>query len=184
MRARVRADLEAGGGELPELRPGHRGLLRAELLGGKDRVAPDEPGRHERDRTKAVLGENWRRLAEHGRVAVVERDQARALGRRLASARPGDDLGRRRRLPARRGEAPDELPESRRRHGDRRPVLVDCVESQERGAIVGQARIVPRMRPLKFCMITTFYPPQNFGGDGIFIHRLTNELAKAGHGST
>jgi glycosyltransferase involved in cell wall biosynthesis len=37
------------------------------------------------------------------------------------------------------------------------------------------------MRPLKFCMITTFYPPQNFGGDGIFIHRLTNELAKAGH---
>jgi glycosyltransferase involved in cell wall biosynthesis len=41
--------------------------------------------------------------------------------------------------------------------------------------------IVPRMRPLKFCMITTFYPPQNFGGDGIFIYRLTNELAKAGH---
>ena len=37
------------------------------------------------------------------------------------------------------------------------------------------------MRPLKFCMITTFYPPQNFGGDGIFIHRLSNELAKAGH---
>lgn len=37
------------------------------------------------------------------------------------------------------------------------------------------------MRPLKFCMITTFYPPQNFGGDGIFIHRLANELAKAGH---
>ncbi len=37
------------------------------------------------------------------------------------------------------------------------------------------------MRPLRFCMITTFYPPQNFGGDGIFIHRLNNELAKAGH---
>jgi glycosyltransferase involved in cell wall biosynthesis len=30
-------------------------------------------------------------------------------------------------------------------------------------------------------MITTFYPPQNFGGDGIFIHRLSNELARAGH---
>jgi glycosyltransferase involved in cell wall biosynthesis len=30
-------------------------------------------------------------------------------------------------------------------------------------------------------MITTFYPPQNFGGDGIFIHRLANDLAKAGH---
>src|SRR5262245_51056744 len=37
------------------------------------------------------------------------------------------------------------------------------------------------MRPLKFCMITTFFPPQNFGGDGIFIHRLSNDLAKAGH---
>jgi glycosyltransferase involved in cell wall biosynthesis len=30
-------------------------------------------------------------------------------------------------------------------------------------------------------MITTFYPPYNFGGDGIFIYRLTNELAKRGH---
>ena len=30
-------------------------------------------------------------------------------------------------------------------------------------------------------MITTFYPPYNFGGDGIFVHRLSNELAKRGH---
>lgn len=30
-------------------------------------------------------------------------------------------------------------------------------------------------------MITTFYPPYNFGGDGIFIYRLSNELAKRGH---
>ncbi|HYC78511.1 MAG TPA: glycosyltransferase family 4 protein [Planctomycetota bacterium] len=37
------------------------------------------------------------------------------------------------------------------------------------------------MRPLRFCMLTTFYPPQNFGGDGIFIHRLVNELGKLGH---
>lgn len=36
-------------------------------------------------------------------------------------------------------------------------------------------------RPLRFCMITTFYPPYNFGGDGIFVHRLSNELAKRGH---
>lgn len=36
-------------------------------------------------------------------------------------------------------------------------------------------------RPLRFCMITTFYPPYNFGGDGIFIHRLSNELARKGH---
>lgn len=30
-------------------------------------------------------------------------------------------------------------------------------------------------------MITTFYPPYNFGGDGMFIYRLTNELARRGH---
>jgi len=30
-------------------------------------------------------------------------------------------------------------------------------------------------------MITTFYPPFNFGGDGIFVHRLANELAARGH---
>ena len=36
-------------------------------------------------------------------------------------------------------------------------------------------------RPLRFCMISTFYPPYNFGGDGIFIHRLSNELARRGH---
>ena len=34
---------------------------------------------------------------------------------------------------------------------------------------------------MKFCMITTFYPPYNFGGDGIFIYRLSNELARRGH---
>jgi glycosyltransferase involved in cell wall biosynthesis len=36
-------------------------------------------------------------------------------------------------------------------------------------------------RPLRFCMITTFYPPYNFGGDGIYVHRLANELARRGH---
>ena len=36
-------------------------------------------------------------------------------------------------------------------------------------------------RPLRFCMVTTFYPPYNFGGDGIFVHHLANELARRGH---
>ncbi|MGH7824572.1 MAG: glycosyltransferase family 4 protein [Candidatus Binatia bacterium] len=36
-------------------------------------------------------------------------------------------------------------------------------------------------RPLRFCMITTFYPPYNFGGDGIFVQRLSNELARRKH---
>jgi len=30
-------------------------------------------------------------------------------------------------------------------------------------------------------MITTFYPPYNFGGDGIYVQRLCNELARRGH---
>ena len=37
------------------------------------------------------------------------------------------------------------------------------------------------MQPLRFCMLTTFYPPYSFGGDGIFVHRLSNALAKRGH---
>ena len=36
-------------------------------------------------------------------------------------------------------------------------------------------------RPLRFCMITTFYPPYSFGGDGVFVQRLSNELARRGH---
>ena len=30
-------------------------------------------------------------------------------------------------------------------------------------------------------MVTTFYPPFNFGGDGITVRRLANALAEAGH---
>ncbi len=36
-------------------------------------------------------------------------------------------------------------------------------------------------RPLRFCMMTTFYPPYNFGGDGIVVERLATELADRGH---
>lgn len=36
-------------------------------------------------------------------------------------------------------------------------------------------------RSLKFCMVTTFYPPHNFGGDGIYVYRLANALARQGH---
>lgn len=35
--------------------------------------------------------------------------------------------------------------------------------------------------PLRFCMITTFYPPYSFGGDGVFVHGLANELGRRGH---
>ena len=34
---------------------------------------------------------------------------------------------------------------------------------------------------LSFCMVTTFYPPYHFGGDAMYIYRLSNELARRGH---
>jgi glycosyltransferase involved in cell wall biosynthesis len=35
--------------------------------------------------------------------------------------------------------------------------------------------------PLRLCIVSTFYPPYNFGGDGIYAHRLANGLAREGH---
>jgi len=35
--------------------------------------------------------------------------------------------------------------------------------------------------PLRFCLITTFYPPYSFGGDGIFVYHLAHALAREGH---
>lgn len=36
-------------------------------------------------------------------------------------------------------------------------------------------------RPLRFAMVTTFYPPFNFGGDGYAVQRLAHALARRGH---
>ena len=37
------------------------------------------------------------------------------------------------------------------------------------------------MSGLRFAFLTTFYPPYNFGGDGIGIQRLARGLVRAGH---
>ena len=37
------------------------------------------------------------------------------------------------------------------------------------------------MTPLRFAMVTTFYPPFNFGGDGIAVQRLSRALVRRGH---
>lgn len=36
-------------------------------------------------------------------------------------------------------------------------------------------------RSLRFCLVTTFYPPYHFGGDAVFVHRLAGALAGRGH---
>jgi glycosyltransferase involved in cell wall biosynthesis len=38
-----------------------------------------------------------------------------------------------------------------------------------------------RNRPLRFCMLTTFYPPFSFGGDAIGVQRLARALVRRGH---
>ena len=36
-------------------------------------------------------------------------------------------------------------------------------------------------RPLRICMVTTFYPPWHHGGDGVFVRQLSHALANRGH---
>jgi glycosyltransferase involved in cell wall biosynthesis len=37
------------------------------------------------------------------------------------------------------------------------------------------------MTPLRIAMVTTFYPPYHFGGDAMYVYRLTEALAERGH---
>lgn len=37
------------------------------------------------------------------------------------------------------------------------------------------------MKQLRFCMVTTFYPPFSTGGDAIFVRNLSRELVARGH---
>lgn len=37
---------------------------------------------------------------------------------------------------------------------------------------------------LRFCLVTTFYPPYHFGGDAAYAYGLTNALARRGHSVT
>ncbi|HZR96227.1 MAG TPA: glycosyltransferase family 4 protein [Gaiellaceae bacterium] len=34
---------------------------------------------------------------------------------------------------------------------------------------------------LSFCFVTTFYPPYHFGGEALYLYRLSNQLARRGH---
>ena len=36
-------------------------------------------------------------------------------------------------------------------------------------------------RPLRFVLVTTFYPPFSFGGDAIHVQSLAGALVRAGH---
>lgn len=52
------------------------------------------------------------------------------------------------------------------------------------GVHTGDAALQEAAAPghsLHFCMVTSFYPPHNFGGDGIFVQRLARALVRRGH---
>src|SRR5215472_2805463 len=34
---------------------------------------------------------------------------------------------------------------------------------------------------MRFCMVTTYYPPYHFGGDATYVHALSRALVKLGH---
>src|SRR5262249_22074932 len=34
---------------------------------------------------------------------------------------------------------------------------------------------------MRFCLVTTFFPPEHFGGDAIFVAQLANLLVRHGH---
>ncbi len=50
---------------------------------------------------------------------------------------------------------------------------MDCVAYSEMSCL--------GLHIMKFCMVSTFYPPYHFGGDATYIYRLSNELARRGH---
>ena len=34
---------------------------------------------------------------------------------------------------------------------------------------------------MRFCMVTTYYPPYHFGGDATYVHALSRALVSLGH---
>ena len=50
-------------------------------------------------------------------------------------------------------------------------VLEEAARQPRRSPSMTRTR-VPRVAMLRFCLVTTFYPPYHFGGDAIFVHRL------------
>jgi glycosyltransferase involved in cell wall biosynthesis len=43
------------------------------------------------------------------------------------------------------------------------------------------APALPALTPLRFALVTTFYPPFSFGGDGIYVQSLARALVARGH---
>jgi glycosyltransferase involved in cell wall biosynthesis len=50
--------------------------------------------------------------------------------------------------------------------------------------VLAEAATAAADLPLRFCMVTTFYPPYHFGGDAIGIQRLARALVRRGHDVT
>ena len=66
---------------------------------------------------------------------------------------------------------------------DRGPVLVTEFTGAQETDDATDRENGPGQR-LRICMLTTFYPPYNFGGDGIGVQRLAAAFARRGHSVT
>ena len=62
-------------------------------------------------------------------------------------------------------------------------MLVCWIGAEAKAQIMRAAieKEINRGRPLRFLHLTTFYPPYSFGGDAIYVSRLAEVLARAGH---
>ena len=97
---------------------------------------------------------------------------ARSLGRGLRRA---DYLRVQRALS--RSRACVGRPCDRRQHETAGPMT-----GAHNAAILHRERSAIAMRrPLRIAMVTTFYPPYNFGGDGQYVRRLAHALVRRGH---
>ena len=45
----------------------------------------------------------------------------------------------------------------------------------------GRARRLRRQILMRFCMVTTYYPPYHFGGDATYVRALSRALVSQGH---
>ena len=101
---------------------------------------------------------------------------------------PGDTAGLQSAMRALLDPRERAAPRRRRARARLSPHLArQCARNARRARRRPVDRAAPRPRarrlvtPLRFCMVTTFYPPRSFGGDAVAVQSLARALVRAGH---